>query len=89
MPYRIQLANITRLNKSSYFPDSTSTADHALKTRIETPGVWYLGLTRPMAEKKYPCRGCADLTLQARCRSRIRSPILASWSAWRPSPARS
>ena len=59
MQYRIQLANITRLNRSSYFPESTNNDAQALNTRIETPGVWYFGLTRPMAEKKYPCRAAA------------------------------
>ena len=59
MPYKIQLANITRLNRSSYFPESTSTDAHALNVRIDTPGVWYFGLTRPTAEKKYPWRAAA------------------------------
>ena len=54
MPYRIQLANITRLNRSSYFPESTSKEARALNVKIETPGVWYFGLTRPITEKNYP-----------------------------------
>src|SRR5260370_35268815 len=59
MPYRIQLAKMTRLNRSSYFPESTSKQAQALKTRMETPGVWYFGLTRAIAGKNNPSLAAA------------------------------
>src|ERR1017187_4334539 len=39
IPYKIQLAKITKLNKSSYFPESTSRHAHRLSTIMDTPGV--------------------------------------------------
>src|SRR5271165_3238738 len=57
--YRIQLAKITRLKRSSYLPVNTSTEDHKPSPKMENEGVRCCGCTCPKALKKYPSRAAA------------------------------
>src|SRR3954447_13128078 len=50
--YRIQLGKITRVYRLSYCPLSRRTADHALSSRIEIPGVRYFSETYAYGWKK-------------------------------------
>src|SRR5689334_13881551 len=59
MPYRIQLAKMTRLKRSSYFPESTNRHDQRLSTTMETLGVRCSGWMRATDAKKSPSLAAA------------------------------
>ena len=52
IPYKIQLAKITYVYNSSYWPDKTSSADQTVSINIDCAGVWYRGWTFAIARKK-------------------------------------